>query len=398
MHLKSTKNDENELFQLAGRTCFRYAQHTITSTLSSFMTEEKIKEKYFEYLLPLVSEAQTVHSGSNLFQKFPSETAFWYQLNKFQSMDNLIAWAQEALKQSLLKTLDRSKKYILAIDETNDPYYGTDIRENAYVIGGKRKKSTNYFFQYIAISIVKGNERFVLAVIPVQLNTPRVDLVKQLLEMIQPLSIRITAVFLDRGFYSKAVIKYLQENRIPFAMPARLHSKNLQACVSSCKKQTQWQQKLWHNGQARVKGGNYVEVTMGVYVQQIPKDDVEKRKKYQDDKIRFVYVYWGLDSWSLKKIHTEYRHRFEIEAKFRIRNEMRPRTSTRKAEIRYLFTVISFILENIWVALQIKHFIPRKPGPKKIKEDAFRLSSFLSLLNFYLFKKFKARTKLETLR
>ena len=43
--------------------------------------------------------------------------------------------------------LKKGKNYIFAVDEVNDPYYGEKIPENEdFIVGGKQKKSTNYFY------------------------------------------------------------------------------------------------------------------------------------------------------------------------------------------------------------------------------------------------------------
>jgi len=35
---------------------------------------------------------------------------------------------------------------------------------------------------------------------------------------------------------------------------------------------------------------------------------------------------------------------------------VKPKTSTKNAEIRYFYTLVSFLLKNIWLYLQKKHF------------------------------------------
>ena len=76
-----------------------------------------------------------------------------------------------------------------------------------------------------------------------------------------------------------------------------------------------------------------------------------------------------------------YKHRFSIEATYRIRNDVKPRTSTRNPVIRYLFALISFVIENVWVSIQNTHFIKIQRGPKVIDEDKFRLECFRVLVN-----------------
>src|SRR5665648_566850 len=52
-----------------------------------------------------------------------------------------------------------------------------------------------------------------------------------------------------------------------------------------------------------------------------------------------------------KKVSKMYERRFSIESSYRIRNTSKPRTSSKKPQVRYLYTIISFIIQNYWVCL-----------------------------------------------
>jgi len=69
-------------------------------------------------------------------------------------------------------------------------------------------------------------------------------------------------------------------------------------------------------------------------------------------------------------------------------NIVKPKTSTKNAEIRYFYTLVSFLLKNIWLYLQKKHFLIVKRGPKVIDEDKFRFDMFIILIEEWLRKKF----------
>ncbi len=51
-----------------------------------------------------------------------------------------------------------------------------------------------------------------------------------------------------------------------------------------------------------------------------------------------------------------YRRRFAIESSYRMRNQVKPKTSSKNATIRYFYALISFLFENIWLCLQRKYF------------------------------------------
>lgn len=63
---------------------------------------------------------------------------------------------------------------------------------------------------------------------------------------------------------------------------------------------------------------------------------MKKEGKIEEKNLGFVY--FGFD-WSLLRIQCEYKLRFAIEASYRMRNIVRPRTSTRNPVVRYFFAM-----------------------------------------------------------
>jgi len=81
-----------------------------------------------------------------------------------------------------------------------------------------------------------------------------------------------------------------------------------------------------------------------------------KREKRGCENLGFVV--FGV-KWSPRKVSTVYRRRFAIESSYRMRNVVKPKTSSKNANIRYFYALISFLLKNIWLYLQKKHFTIR---------------------------------------
>jgi putative transposase len=48
-----------------------------------------------------------------------------------------------------------------------------------------------------------------------------------------------------------------------------------------------------------------------------------------------------------RKVSKVYRRRFAIESSYRMRNLVKPKTSSKNATIRYFYALISFLLKNI---------------------------------------------------
>lgn len=91
------------------------------------------------------------------------------------------------------------------------------------------------------------------------------------------------------------------------------------------------------------------------------------------------YVVGGL-AWQPHRVQQTYRSRFAIESSYRMRNQVKPRTSTKNPVIRYLYAIISFLLKNVWIALVCMHFSPVKQGPRTIDMRAFRFERFIVII------------------
>jgi putative transposase len=81
-----------------------------------------------------------------------------------------------------------------------------------------------------------------------------------------------------------------------------------------------------------------------------------------------------------------------------MRNIVKPKTSTKNAEIRYFYTLVSFLLKNIRLYFQKKQFTIVKRGPQVVDEDKFRFDMFILLIEEWLRKKLRVRLMVECLR
>jgi hypothetical protein len=95
---------------------------------------------------------------------FPSATTFWTCLDtiNYEALcKNNIALFRDYSYQLLKK----GKFYTFAVDEVDDPFYGKIVPENEdFVVGGKQKKSTNFFYRYFTLYVTLRNRRVTLAV------------------------------------------------------------------------------------------------------------------------------------------------------------------------------------------------------------------------------------------
>jgi putative transposase len=299
-------------------------------------------------------------------------------------MDELIKSNEKILLQEILKTLKTGKSYEFAADYTNDPYYGkTDSSNEKYVIRSQAKKSTNSFYSYISLYITNKNERFTLSVLPVEKNKTKVEYLSHFIDLIKELNFKIKVFCLDREFYCTDVFEFLQKNNIPHIVPVVKKGKKMNQIMKG--KRARFEQ--------YVINGHKKRILLDIAI------DVKYLKGKRDKKgcENLGFVVFGI-KWSPRKVSTVYRRRFAIESSYRMRNIVKPKTSTKNAIIRYFYALIPFLLKNVWLYLQKKHFTIVKRGPQVIDEDKFRFEMFILLIEEWLRRKLKVRLMVECLR
>ena len=325
----------------------------------------------------------SVHSIPKVIEKAPCETSFRYHLSKVD-LDSLQEVQSKILTYTKDQILTRGKSYQFAIDFTNDPYYGEIVGANdGFVIKSKMEDSTTTFYSYVSLYITTKSQRLTLGVFPVKNGVSKVEYIRKFLTIINDLEVNIAVLCLDRGFYSIDVFSFLQTEKIPHIVPVRKYGKELRKILRGN-----------HSRYAQytmMGTGEPLELTLAIDVQYLQ----GRNKKFGN--VNLGYVVYGID-WKPRKIHLIYKKRFAIESSYRMRNIVKAKTSSRNVVIRYLLTIVSFLLKNIWVSLQWMFFSRVRQGPRTIDEDLFRFDLFRSFVWEGTRKKLKLFTFVSVLR
>ena len=368
---------------LRAEECSEIAVNAIDRHLTISINGTLKPKTIIRSLVGMSANTLSVHSINKVVEKIPCETSVRYHLSKVD-LDSL----QEIQSKILMYTKDQilvpGKSYHFAIDFTNDPYYGEIVETNKdYVIKSKMKDSTTTFYSYVSLYIITKGQRLTIAVFPVKKGVSTVEYIRRFLAILKDLNAGITVLCLDRGFYSNAVFSFLQKESIPHIVPVRKHGKELKKILRGN-----------HSRYARytmMGTGEPLELTLAIDVQYLQ----GKNKKFGN--VNLGYVVYGID-WNPRRVYRVYKNRFAIESSYRMRNIVRAKTSSRNVAIRYLLTIISFLLKNIWVSLQWIFFSRVRRGPRTIDEDLFRFDLFRLFVWEGIRKKLKFVTFVTVLR
>ena len=137
--------------------------------------------------------------------------------------------------------------------------------------------------------------------------------------------------------------------------------------------------------------GEPVELTLAIDVQ------YHRGRNEKHGNVNLGYVVHGID-WNPRKVYLIYKNRFAIESSYRMRNIVKAKTSSRNVVLRYLLTIISFLLKNIWVALKGNYFARLQRGSRTIDDDLFRFDRFRIFVGEGIKKKLRPITSVAVIR
>lgn len=253
----------------------------------------------------------------------------------------------------------------MAIDFHNEPFYGKGETLRAYTCRGEANDGTTYFWRIASLYVIWRGVRITLALTYVLPKESTLSVVKRLLERRSALGFRSKVLYLDKGFCSAQVVKYLQDS----------HESAVLACTVRGKKGGT--RALCKGRKAYTSTHTFSDgTTANVAVVPTLKRDKKTKKRRRT---WLVYVIIHLD-WSAKKTQQRYRHRFGIESSYRQLGELRAHTNSRNVALRFFFLALALLLVNIWTYLRCACTRLIGYGPFRLDVKAFRLPRFVAFL------------------
>ena len=277
-----------------------------------------------------------------------------------------------ALAGHLPKVLRRSLQK-LAIDLTLIPYHGQPFRDLDEIYRGQAKSGTSHFHAYATAYVIRHGHRYTVALTGVKKGEPLKDVVQRLLCQAARVGVRTRLILLDRGFYSVAVVRYLQAARYPFVMPVVCHGlspKRSGGPTGSYVFRT-WKKSGWST--YTLADAKKRTATVSICVKCRNYRGQWKRHGRQ----ALIYAYWGYRPPSPDSVFQTYRLRFGIETSYRQMHEGRIRTTTRRPDVRLLYVGIALVLRNLWVWLHYTVLAMPRRGGRVILLERLRWETLL---------------------
>jgi hypothetical protein len=255
------------------------------------------------------------------------------QLRRFlegMGLSEIEATVNDALWQQGHKRLPR--RCFVAVDLTLIPYHGEPFEDEAELRRCKALQGTTWFHAFATLNVVMNGKRYTLAATFVSKPEKTAQVLDRLLENVLSRGLRIECLLADKGFCTKACIEALRRRGVAFVIPLALRgraAKNLQR---------------GRRGYLTTHTMAGIDLTVAIVVKR-------NLGKYHDKKPGnqyFPYIYDGFSA-TPKAVDKMYRKRGGIETSYRLANQARARTTSRRPAIRFYLFAVALLLQNAWI-------------------------------------------------
>ncbi len=349
-------------------------------------------EQLVDVLLAVSANKETIEQVcADLQLKVGAETIRGY-FNEQLKVENL-AELQEAVNLALQTSLHaglKRQKLEVAIDFHDQSYYGKSDQAEGLWVGAEAKNGTTRVYRVATLYLIKNGHRLTLAIKFVLPHETAKEIIEYLLNQMRRLEIKAKCVYLDRGFASMEMVRYLkasQQSAI-VACPIRGKTGGLRAlCVGRKSYRTS------HIFKSAKHGAEEAEMAMFKgFTTSTRKGKKERKAKW------LAYILVGCDEqMSAKKVKEKYRKRFGIEASYRCAKKVRGWTTSANAAYRFMLLGMSFLLTNIWQELQEQWTRKVQVGRASWKWQKFRLKRFVNFLRKAIENLYGMVSKIEML-
>jgi putative transposase len=325
-------------------------------------------DQLFDILLGVAASRDTLESLCAHLQTAAGAATIRGYLNqqlRAEELPKLEHALNQALAQALPPTLcDRRQE--VAIDYHDQPYYGKTEQDAGLWVRAAAKAGTTRVYRVATAYVIVRGLRMTLAMKFVGAKQSHKSILKFLFKRLKSLQIKVSVLYLDRGFAGIEVIKFLQrlQQAAIIACPIRGKTGGVKAlCVGRESYLTE------HTfGSTKASKAKARVALCRTYT--------TTRRSHREKQAQWlVYILIRLEL-SPKRVRQNYRRRFGIESSYRCSRKVRGWTTAKNAAYRFLLIGLSFFLLNVWIGLRWEWASKPRCGGRDLQEGYFRLRRF----------------------
>ncbi len=295
------------------------------------------KNDFLDFLVHIALTEDFAENGSKTFsqllnKRMPTSDTLLYHIKKFEGRELLQKMFIEIFdlifKMAKRSNLFSGRKMDVAIDFTDWFYYGKD--RSPMVMGKKPEKGTSRCFRFATINIVEHGQRFTLLALPVSTFDTKEKIVEKLASFAKE-RIPIRKLYADRGFFSASIINLFKKMGVTFLMPAIRNDRIIDYANSV-------------SPPAIIKGYPMKDCKFNLIV-------------LERDGKRYAFAtninLNNNDVTLSEKLFLPYSKRWGVETSYRVKKSFRGKTTSRNYIVRQFYFMMSVVLYNLWVLVNI---------------------------------------------
>ncbi len=291
-----------------------------------------------DLLLLMAASAASLFAVVRRFFGFSHETARRAVRANLPGTEQLAQGLVQALYDTAqFSRRDRRRRWLVAIDVHNKPYYGQKTKA---VMGGPKKQGTKWFFGYASAALLHKGRRYTIALCALNPKVKPHDIVRTLLAQIAGKGLKIQGVVLDSGFDSGETFLLLQQQGLAYTVPLRRKGNA-------------------RNARNRLFEGRHQQVRWASWNVKDTSREVRTRTVLWKGRPKTMLL--AFQGWNHNRAHTVYqearrqrrlyRRRFGIETSYRQKNQAQATTTSRDPAYRLLLEGLGYLLRQVWVVL-----------------------------------------------
>jgi hypothetical protein len=250
----------------------------------------------------------------------------------------------------------------VAMDTHDEAFYGKTAELLTYTCKGRAQDGTTHFFRIASAYVMWRELRLTLAVTYVLPEDDLPAVVERLLQRVGHLDLHATVLYLDKGFCTSEIVRYLQQlgQAAILACPIRGKQGGTRALC-----------------QGRGSYRTDYTFTDGTHARLVLVDTRvpnPKPKRKQRKWLAFVMINLN---WTPHTVYRNYRRRFGIEVSYRLLRQVKVLTHSRNPAVRFFFYGLGLLMQNVWALA--RWLFTRRPGkgrarliPSLLRFDRFR--------------------------
>ena len=184
-------------------------------------------ETVFDVLVKAAVTRQTIETVCNDLDGMVNGETIRGYLNEQVKVDDMHRLEQQvnrALVAGLPRRI-RKTKLEIAIDLHDEPFYGHSTELSALTCGGEARKGTTRFFRVATAYLIFKDMRLTLGLLFVRPEDELAEIVAALGRRLGILGLKVKRLYLDKGFCSIPVLRYLEKSGWPAILACPIRGK-----------------------------------------------------------------------------------------------------------------------------------------------------------------------------